>query len=85
MIKPEEGRGPASRRESVAVRLVEMRAMSERNIMEAFLIATLAACPDCTPSEGWLGRCARSAVVQRCGLWNSQFVGSRFVNIKVIP
>lgn len=75
VCKPTEGRVTALLRGSFSFRVVEMRDMSERNRMEALLIATLAACPDCTPSKDWLGRYARSAVVRRCGLWNSQSVG----------
>ena len=45
-----------------------------RNQLERKLIATLAQCPTCIPSDLWLGRYAYSEKVQRTGLWNSDHV-----------
>jgi hypothetical protein len=46
-----------------------------RNHLEARLIATIAACPVCTPSALWLGQHAYPAAMRRSGLWNVEFVG----------
>ncbi|MCH8815197.1 MAG: hypothetical protein IH957_08915 [Chloroflexi bacterium] len=73
--KPTERHVTAMLRSSFSFRVVAIPNMPERNVMEALLIATLSACPTCGPSKEWLGRFARSEIVQRCGLWNSQFVG----------
>ena len=51
--------------------------MDERNEFERWLIATLAACPDCGPSPGWLGNYAYPQPVRLSGLWNVQHVGGR--------
>jgi hypothetical protein len=49
--------------------------MRERSTSEAMLIATLAACPACKPSQAWLGRHAYPRTVRESGLLNTEFVG----------
>lgn len=56
-------------------RAVRIDRQAERNPFEVVLIATLAACMLCRPSEGWLGRFACSPIVRGSGLWNREFVG----------
>lgn len=56
-------------------RCVEIEDREERNAFEAGLVATLAACPVCRPSEGWLGAHCYSTTVKTSGMWNSEFVG----------
>jgi hypothetical protein len=56
-------------------RCVRIDDMSERNTFEAKLIATLAKCPVCKPSQAWLGRLAYPRTVSESGLWNTEFVG----------
>jgi hypothetical protein len=56
-------------------RCVRIDDPDERNRFEARLIASVAACTVCQPSAVWLGRHAYPQVVQRSGLWNSQYVG----------
>jgi hypothetical protein len=51
--------------------------MTLRNELEEALIATVAQCPDCGPSSGWLGRHAYPPLVQSTGLWNTQHVQAR--------
>jgi hypothetical protein len=53
---------------------VEISTRQVRNHFEGLIIATLANCRTCDPSPGWLGRHAYSALVQRTGLCNSDFV-----------
>jgi hypothetical protein len=48
---------------------------AERNRFEALLVATVAACTQCQPSERWLGRHAWHSTVKLSGLWNRDFVG----------
>jgi len=57
-------------------RVVAVDDIEERETLEEELIASLAACPQCKPSEGWLGRFARNEKVRRSGLWNSDYVDS---------
>jgi hypothetical protein len=56
-------------------RCVRIDDMGERNTFEARLIATLAACPVCKPSQAWLGHLAYPRTVRESGLWNTEFVG----------
>jgi len=53
-----------------------MNDIVERNKFESRLIATLAACSVCQPTEEWLGSNSYSAVVRAAGMWNSEFVGT---------
>jgi len=48
----------------------------ERKKPEEKLIASLAACPQCRPSKGWLGQYAWSEKIRKSGLWNSNHVDS---------
>lgn len=48
----------------------------ERLDLEERLIATLAKCPSCEPSEEWLGHYAASEEIRGSGLWNVQHVYS---------
>jgi len=59
-------------------RCIEIIPMKQRNEMERKLIATLARCHECGPSESWLGLWAYSEKVQRSGLWNSEYVDDAY-------
>lgn len=59
----------ASRLRFRAVHIDEQRL---RNDLERKLIATLAACPVCTPSPEWLGMSCYQPEVVTSGLWNQQ-------------
>jgi len=48
----------------------------ERKFFEKRLIATISACPICSPSMDWLGNYAWSEKVKKSGLWNSNHVFS---------
>jgi len=52
--------------------------MYQRNEMERKLIATLARCHECSPSENWLGRWAYNEKVRRSGMWNSEYVDDEY-------
>lgn len=52
----------------------------ERNRFEEMLIATLAGCENCRPSENWLGGFAYGDRVRESGLWNNEFVGGETMN-----
>ena len=51
-------------------RCVRVDDRTERNELEKRLIATLAACPACRSSPGWLGGYACREEVRSSGLWN---------------
>lgn len=53
---------------------IEVEDKKERLNLEERLIATLAKCPDCEPSVGWLGHYAASEEIRQSGLWNVQHV-----------
>lgn len=57
-------------------RCVRIEDAVERNRWEAGMIATLAACPVCRPTSGWLGRHCYQEGVKRSGLWNAEFLGA---------
>lgn len=57
-------------------RIVAVDDTDERKALEEKLIASLAACPQCRPTEGWLGHLAWSEKVRGSGLWNSNYVDS---------
>jgi hypothetical protein len=58
-------------------RCVRVDDRAERNNFEKWLIATIAACPVCRPSDSWLGRYAYPDLVRSSGLWNVQYVGEQ--------
>lgn len=49
----------------------------ERLGLEEQLIATLSNCPECSPSEKWIGAYAASEEIRSSGLWNTQHVSSK--------
>ena len=53
----------------VALPVVEK---SDRSAVEHGLLATVASCGDCHPSDQWLGRNHPNATVRQVGLWNVQ-------------
>jgi len=49
---------------------------ADRRQYEENLLSTIYACPDCGPSEIWLGKYhPNSQVIRECGLWNVQGLG----------
>ena len=46
--------------------------------MKRKLVATLARCHECGPSESWLGPWAYSEKVQRSGMWTSEYVDDAY-------
>lgn len=62
-------------RERFRFRCVRVDDREERNGLEARLIATIAACDKCGPSEGWLGGLCYSDIARQSGLWNRHYVG----------
>jgi len=63
---------------SFRFRCIEIIPMYQRNEMERKLIATLARCHECSPSENWLGRWAYNEKVRRSGMWNSEYVDDEY-------
>lgn len=59
---------------SFRFRCVEIQNPEERNRFEASLVATLATCPVCEPSQDWLGLYAYPNKVHKSGLWNNKLV-----------
>jgi len=64
-------------RDAFTFRCVRIDDKDERNEFERWLIATLAACPDCGPSPRWLGNYAYPQPGRSSGLWNVQHIGER--------
>jgi len=72
--RPLEGQVSHLLRETFRFRCVAIPDMAERNRMEEGIVASLAACPACEASAGWLGHYAYSPDVRESGLWNSNYV-----------
>lgn len=64
-------------KEHFSFKCIPVEDRQERLRLEEELIATLSACSECSPSERWLGHCAASEMMQKSGLWNTQYVGSK--------
>lgn len=60
--------------ENLYFRCVRIDDLLERNLFEASLIGTVAACGLCGPSQHWLGLLAYPQAVRASGLWNVQHV-----------
>jgi len=73
LCKPIEERVSALLCARFKFRCVEIRHRNERDRYERLLIATLAQCSVCVPSENWLGRHAYSSTVRQAGLWNQKY------------
>jgi len=73
--RPTEARVSELLRQRFTFRCLWVPDMTERNGLEALLVATLAACQVCGASPSWLGLYAYSEKVRASGLWNSQYVG----------
>lgn len=59
--------------ESFSFAVLRFDAKGDRLHYEACLLSTIYQCPDCGPSETWLGRAhPKSEVIRTCGLWNVQ-------------
>jgi hypothetical protein len=71
---PYEERVTEHMKQTMRFRCLRIDDLEERNAFEALLIATVAACPICTPSPEWLGQHCYSPAVRATGLWNSEFV-----------
>ncbi len=56
-------------------RCVQVGERDLRNVLERRLIVSLAACPACRPSPGWLGAHAYPESVRSSGMWNVEGVG----------
>jgi hypothetical protein len=67
-------------RQRFRFRCVWVPDMTERNRLEALLVATVAACDVCRPSPSWLGLQAYSEKVRASALWNSQYVGDATID-----
>ncbi len=60
----------------VALHVVEK---SDRRTVEHGLLATIASCGDCQPSDQWLGLQHLNATLRRVGLWNVQGLKGRLL------
>ena len=78
--RPTEARVSELLRQRLRFRCVRVPDMTERNRLEALLVATVAACDVCRPSPSWLGLQAYSEKVRASGLWNSQYVGGTTID-----
>ncbi len=59
-------------RNSFSFSVIEVAGKESRMALEAALIATVAACPDCHPSQSWFGNYAPDARIRDKGLWQVQ-------------
>lgn len=78
--RPTEARVSELLPQRLRFRCVWVPDTTERNGLEALLVATLAACGVCRPSSLWLGLYAYSEKVRASGLWNSQYVGDAMID-----
>jgi hypothetical protein len=54
---------------------------ADRRQYEESLLSTIYACPDCGPSETWLGKFhPTSEVIRTCGLWNVQSLAGKVLS-----
>jgi hypothetical protein len=54
---------------------------ADRRQYEECLLSTIYACPDCGPSETWLGKFHPSSeVIRKCGLWNVQSLAGKVLS-----
>ena len=60
-------------------RCIPVEDKKERLQLEEELIATIAKCDKCKPSENWLGNFSADELVRKSGLWNHQHVTSENV------
>jgi len=65
--------------EHFSFRCIPVKDKKERLQLEEELIATIAKCDKCKPSENWLGNFAADELVRTSGLWNHQHVTSENV------
>lgn len=66
---------------SFSFAVLRFDAETERRQFEECLLSTIYACPDCGPSETWLGKChPNSDVIRKCGLWNVQSLGGKVLS-----
>ena len=57
-------------------------AEADRLHHEECLLSTIYRCPDCGPSQTWLGKShPRSEVIRTCGLWNVQSLAGKVLSI----
>jgi|GEM_PF-122307 len=63
-------------KEHFSFRCIPVEDKKERLQLEEELIATIAKCDKCKPSENWLGNFAADELVRKSGLWNHQHVTS---------
>ncbi|MBN1762615.1 MAG: peroxide stress protein YaaA [Methanomicrobia archaeon] len=66
-------------KEHFSFRCIPVEDKEERACLEEQLIATMAKCDKCKPSENWLGNFATDELVRKSGLWNHQHVTSKNV------
>jgi len=64
-------------KEHFSFRCIPVKDKKERLQLEEELIATIAKCDKCKPSENWLGNFAADELVRKSGLWNHQHVTSK--------
>ncbi|MFQ5909974.1 MAG: hypothetical protein ACE5IJ_04540, partial [Thermoplasmata archaeon] len=67
LCRPVEREVSALLRDSFRFRVLRIVDRNSRNLFERGLISSLSACPQCTPSEEWLGRYAYSEKVASSG------------------
>ncbi|HTV30260.1 MAG TPA: hypothetical protein VMF32_21090 [Xanthobacteraceae bacterium] len=54
---------------------------ADRRQYEECLLSTIYACPECGPSEAWLGKHhPNSEVIRKCGLWNIQNLSGKVLS-----
>ena len=68
--------------ENFSFAVMSFDAVSDRLHHEECLLSTIYECPDCGPSETWLGKHhPKSEVVRTCGLWNVQSLAGEVLTV----
>jgi hypothetical protein len=63
-------------------RLVRLEDVLQRRRFESALVATLAACPGCRPTDDWLGKNCYSGFVRESGMWNRHGIGGTLLQVE---
>jgi hypothetical protein len=68
--------------ENFSLAVLRFDAKADRLHYEECLLSTIYQCPDCGPSEMWLGTShPKSEALRRCGLWNVQGLTGKVLSL----
>jgi hypothetical protein len=68
--------------ESFSFAVLRFDEKADRLHYEECLLSTIYQCPDCGPSETWLGKShPKSEIIRTCGLWNVQSLTGKVLSV----